>query len=133
MALDQHRPGPDPAESINPPDQRPALAVDADALTSVSRLLAGLPGPQGPHPAPPSAEAIGHPGLARDIAAFDQRYRAVAVALATDDDTASAHLARAAVTYTRTENEASARLAELGGARPPLDHSTDPDADLRQV
>jgi hypothetical protein len=133
MALDHHRPAPDPAESINPPDQRPALAVDADALSSVSRLLDGLPGPQGPHPAPPSAAAIGHPGLARDIAAFDQRYRAVAVALAADDDTAAAHLARSAATYTGTENDASARLAELGGARPPLDHSTDPHADLRQV
>jgi hypothetical protein len=129
MALDHHRPVPDPAERINPP----AFAVDADALSSVSRLLDGLPGPRGPHPAPPSAAAIGHPGLAREIAAFDQRYRAVAAAMEADENTAAAHLARAAATYAGTEDGASARLAELDAARPPLGHSTGPDPDLRQV
>jgi hypothetical protein len=121
MALDQHRPAPGPSERINPLDQRPVLVVDPDALNTAARYLDGLPGPQDPNPAPPPPAAIGHPGLARAVAAFDQRYRAVGLALASDDDTASAHLARAAATYTRADSEASSRLTELNVAPPPTD------------
>jgi hypothetical protein len=110
--------------SINPPDQRPVLVVDPDSLNTAARFLDGLSSREGTDPAPPSAAAIGHHGLARAVAAFDQRYRAVGLALASDDDTASAHLTRAAAAYTRAESEASARLAELSVPPAPSDGDT---------
>jgi hypothetical protein len=116
MALDQPRPAPGSAYT---PDRLPALVVDPDALSSAARILDDLPGPQRPNLAPPSAEAVGHPALARDISAFHERYRAAAFALATDHETTSAHLAGSAAAYDRAESDATARLTELRAAPPP--------------
>jgi hypothetical protein len=139
MASDEPRLASHTAESTETLDQPPVLVVDPDALNSAARFLDDPLGPQSPYPAPPAA-AIGHPGLAHDIAAFDQRYRAVELALASDDDTTSAHLVRSAATYTRAESEAFARLAEFSVAPPPIDPDStdsnirdDQNSDLRQV
>jgi hypothetical protein len=124
MPSDQYKPAADPANTEE------VLVVDPDALTSTANLLTDLPGPHSPAPTPPSAQAVGHSGLAGDISEFHQRYRAVALALATDNDTTAAHLDNSAAAYRRTEVDVASRLTDLRDLPAPRDpnrteHNTD--------